>query len=68
MPIAGVIAASQVGWPAAFYLYGTIGLTWSIVWLFCGASSPATSRFISEEEKKWILYELGDNDKREVIF
>lgn len=68
MPISGAIAASPVGWPATFYLYGTIGLCWCIAWLILGASSPATSRYISEEEKKWIHCELGENQSREVMF
>lgn len=67
MPIAGAISASSVGWPVTFYFYGGMGLFWCVLWLIFGASSPSTSRWISEEEKKWIQYELGENESREVF-
>lgn len=67
MPAAGAIAGSSVGWPATFYIYGTSGLCWCAIWLIYGASSPLSSRWISEKEKKWILSELGEEESREVF-
>lgn len=67
MPVAGAIAASPVGWPVTFYVYGALGLCWCFVWLFLGASSPASSKWISVEERKWIQNELGEEEAREVF-
>lgn len=66
MPIAGALSASTVGWPVTFYFFGALGLCWCLVWLILGASGPADSRWVSEEEKKWIQYELGEGEDREV--
>ncbi|CAH1154737.1 unnamed protein product [Phaedon cochleariae] len=54
MPITGAIAATKVGWPLVFYLYGGIGLLWSILWLSLGSDSPSKSKRISDTERKWI--------------
>lgn len=67
MPIAGAIAGSSLGWRAAFYLYGSLGFCWCIAWFIFGASSPRSSRFITEEESKWIIEEIGDSENREVL-
>ncbi|KAJ8929842.1 hypothetical protein NQ314_017446 [Rhamnusium bicolor] len=44
MPITGMIAASSVGWPVAFYLYGSLGILWSLVWIWLGSDSPSTHK------------------------
>lgn len=54
MGISGVIAASPMKWPGIFYVSGAIGIVWSILWVIFGASSPSTSRFITEKERKFI--------------
>lgn len=54
MGISGVIAASPMKWPGIFYVSGAIGILWSTLWTIFGASSPSTSRFITEKEKKFI--------------
>lgn len=32
--VAGPIIAAY-GWPAVFYIFGILGLTWAVVWPFC---------------------------------
>lgn len=54
MGISGVIAASAMKWPGIFYVSGAIGVFWSILWIIFGASTPNSSRFITEKEKKFI--------------
>ncbi|KAJ8980966.1 hypothetical protein NQ317_013420 [Molorchus minor] len=66
MPITGAIAASTVGWPVVFYLYGTMGMVWSILWLFTGSDSPSKCKGISAEEKKYIDAGLVSEDRKTV--
>lgn len=66
MPVTGWIAASSVGWPAAFFLYGALGAIWVVIWFFFGASRPSTCKNISEEEKKYIEISLGHCDNQKV--
>ncbi|XP_011646553.1 putative inorganic phosphate cotransporter [Pogonomyrmex barbatus] len=54
MPIAGVLAASNAGWPSIFYIFGALAIIWSIVFLYFGADSPSEHRSISQEEKSYI--------------
>ncbi|KOB67057.1 Permease of the major facilitator superfamily [Operophtera brumata] len=62
----GLLSASAWGWPSVFYVAGVMCLTWSALWLLLGDSTPGTSRWISEEERKYIESnvlsdELGQN-------
>ncbi|XP_018804061.1 PREDICTED: putative inorganic phosphate cotransporter isoform X1 [Bactrocera latifrons] len=59
MATSGVIASSSLGWPSIFYLSGGVGIVWAIVWFIWGASSPAHSKIISPEEKKFIEQSIG---------
>ncbi|XP_011178019.1 putative inorganic phosphate cotransporter isoform X1 [Zeugodacus cucurbitae] len=59
MATSGVIASSALGWPSIFYLSGGIGVVWAIVWFIWGASTPAQSKLISPEEKKFIEQSIG---------
>lgn len=63
MPIAGVLAASTVGWPSIFYIFGTLTIFWSIGFFFYGADSPLDYRDISEEERKFIEDSLRTTEK-----
>lgn len=53
--LSGVIATSKIGWPGIYYVAGGAGITWCLFWMIFGASSPTTSRFISDKEKEYIL-------------
>ncbi|KAL5286724.1 hypothetical protein ACFFRR_008000 [Megaselia abdita] len=54
MGVSGLIAASDIGWPGISYVSGGFGLVWAVLWFIFGESSPQTSKFISEEERKYI--------------
>ncbi|XP_052747704.1 putative inorganic phosphate cotransporter isoform X2 [Galleria mellonella] len=55
---AGLIA-EYWGWPAIFYVIGTLGVIWTTIYIFVGASSPEESRLISDAERNYIHESLG---------
>lgn len=61
MLVTGILCDNNIagGWPAVFYLFGIIGLFWSVVWfLFC-YSSPATHPCISKTERQYWEQAVG---------
>lgn len=58
----GILASSPMGWPSIFYISGTCGILWSILWFFYGGNSPAEYKSISIEEKEFIQSSLGSED------
>ncbi|RZC22697.1 inorganic phosphate cotransporter, partial [Asbolus verrucosus] len=64
MPITGLISASWAGWPVSFYVFGSLGLLWVVLWIFLGSDSPADHKSISEEERNYIEVSLGQQDKK----
>nr|CAD7257590.1 unnamed protein product [Timema shepardi] len=66
MPICGALAQSAAGWPSVFYLFGGLGLLWCVAWFFLAADSPASHKWISQEEKLYIeasLAKITTSDK-----
>uniref|UniRef100_A0A1B6CYE8 Putative inorganic phosphate cotransporter n=1 Tax=Clastoptera arizonana TaxID=38151 RepID=A0A1B6CYE8_9HEMI len=51
---AGYLAAGPGGWPSIFYLSGSIGIAWSLLWLYVGANSPSEHKSISQQERVMI--------------
>ncbi|KAH7968456.1 hypothetical protein HPB52_008435 [Rhipicephalus sanguineus] len=43
------------GWPSVFYITGLLGCVWFIFWVLIASDMPEEHRFISEEEKKYII-------------
>ncbi|CAH1403702.1 unnamed protein product [Nezara viridula] len=58
MPLCGLLASSSGGWPSIFYFSGLLGLTWSALWAWFAADSPAKHQSISVEEKEYIQKSL----------
>lgn len=52
--ISGILASSSLGWPSIFYISGSAGVVWSVLWFFYGSNSPAECPTISEEERDFI--------------
>lgn len=52
--ISGILASSALGWPSIFYISGSAGVVWSILWFFYGSNSPADCPTISDEERTYI--------------
>ncbi|XP_055678046.1 putative inorganic phosphate cotransporter [Lutzomyia longipalpis] len=55
----GLIAVSAVGWPGIYYISGSIGFFWAVLYFFTGSSSPEESLYISSTEKCYIQTCLG---------
>ncbi|KAJ8923269.1 hypothetical protein NQ315_001826 [Exocentrus adspersus] len=66
LPTAGAISSSSVGWPVVFYLYGSIGILWTILWFVFGSESPSVSKMISEEEKRYIQKSTSVHEEKTV--
>ncbi|KAJ8923271.1 hypothetical protein NQ315_001828 [Exocentrus adspersus] len=66
MPITGLLSKyKHVGWPVSFYLFGGLGMAWSILWACFGSESPSQYRNISEAERGYIEYgSHTENDKK----
>ncbi|CAD7015089.1 putative inorganic phosphate cotransporter [Ceratitis capitata] len=54
LSVSGYIASSRLGWPSIFYLSGIVGISWSFVWLYLSASTPAEHPSISVAELRYI--------------
>lgn len=37
-----------------FYLYGGLGLVWTVAWIFFGADCPSKHGRMSQEERKYV--------------
>lgn len=66
MLLAGIISASQYGWPCVFYLYGLLSGTWCIFYAFLGFDSPAVHPSINQAERAYIESSLGKIDRKSV--
>jgi MFS transporter, ACS family, solute carrier family 17 (sodium-dependent inorganic phosphate cotransporter), other len=53
------ILADVYGWESVFYVYGVVGCVWYLFWLAIVRGSPEKDRFITEEEKRYIIACLG---------
>ncbi|XP_060803410.1 uncharacterized protein LOC106133662 [Amyelois transitella] len=62
MMTSSLLSASRWGWPSVFYVAGLTCLVWSGLWLFLGASTPGTSKWISKEERKYIETSAGSDE------
>lgn len=60
----GMIAASSIGWPGIFYFAGGVGVVWTVLWLILGEESPETSKFIRENELRYIQLNQEVEDKK----
>ncbi len=43
------------GWPSIFYILGTVGIIWTLLWIIFASDSPETNRFIRSKERDYIL-------------
>lgn len=50
----GFIASSRLGWPGTFYIPGSIGLIWSVIWMKFGSKTPADCKILSKEERSFL--------------
>ena len=55
------IICEQLGWQWAFYIYGIIGIIWSIGWILYFRNSPAEMPWIDQKELEYIESDLGQD-------
>ncbi|XP_077967299.1 sialin-like isoform X2 [Styela clava] len=60
LPLSGLLAAT-FGWQSVFYVTGSIGCVWSLLWLILIYDSPSEHPRILEEERNFIQDSLGHN-------
>ncbi|XP_069674254.1 vesicular glutamate transporter 2-like [Periplaneta americana] len=58
LPVSGILA-EEIGWPSVFYVFGTIGIIWFIIWWIIVKSGPEEDPKISPQELKYIQESLG---------
>lgn len=61
-----IIRYSGVGWPAAFYTFGTIGLLWFPLWILLCYNNPLEHPFISDSELKYLQQSLEGQKKKKI--
>ncbi|KAF7279311.1 hypothetical protein GWI33_007403 [Rhynchophorus ferrugineus] len=65
--ITGFLSSTWWGWPSSFYLFGGLGIAWSVAFLIFGQNSPATHPRITKEERVYIQASLGQLEDTTVI-
>ena len=45
------------GWPSIFYIFGSMGVIWSVLFFILSTDSPGNHWFIRENEKSYVLSE-----------
>lgn len=50
------------GWPAIFYIFGAICLIWCVIFLTQVKENPSIDRYVSQEEKNYILHSIFGGD------
>lgn len=55
-PISGILCDSDFlgGWPAVFYVFGTVGIIWCIAWFIFASNSPEKHSRISQAELSYL--------------
>ncbi|XP_055838548.1 putative inorganic phosphate cotransporter [Episyrphus balteatus] len=70
MGLSGIIAGSSLGWPGISYVFGGIGIVFCVLWMIFADNTPSEARFITDEEKIYILTSqesAGGNDSERKI-
>jgi ACS family sodium-dependent inorganic phosphate cotransporter len=58
--------AVKFGWHSIFYVFGTISIVWYIVWIALVRYSPENDRFITDEERNYIMRNSGKRPQTKV--
>lgn len=56
----GGLLANAFGWPSIFYVFGSFGLLWTLLWCYYVSSGPELDRTISQLELAYITQSLRD--------
>lgn len=68
MGMPGFIAQSAMGWPGISYVSGGLSLAWCVIWAVLADNDPSVSRFISANEKNFILssQQKSDHEQKKI--
>lgn len=60
MPLSGLLSeyGFDGGWPSIFYVFGFVGVIWSVAFLWFVYEEPSSHPHIDEKEKKYIVSSL----------
>lgn len=60
MPLSGLLAeyGFDGGWPSIFYVFGVVGVIWSVAFIWFVHEDPSSHPNMDEKEKKYILSSL----------
>lgn len=62
--IAGVLCETEIlgesGWSFVYYIFGIMGVVWSILFWFIYENSPKDHKFISKNEQEYLLDETNE--------
>lgn len=59
--ISGILC-DKYGWESVFYVFGSAGLLWCLLWFWLASNSPFEHRYISKWEKKLFEKEFGKRE------
>ncbi|XP_049860634.1 sialin-like [Schistocerca gregaria] len=54
MAVTGALCETAIGWPLSFYVFGGVGILWSVSWFLQAADSPAQHPYIDPVERSYI--------------
>ena len=57
------LICETIGWPWVFYIFGSMGIIWSIFWILYYRNSPSEMNWIEPEELEYIQADLGQLNK-----
>lgn len=58
--------APGCAWKLVFYVFGSCGIIWYVLWQFLCYNDPQSHPFISEEEKIYLQKEIGCFQRKKV--
>jgi len=58
MALSGILC-KVLGWESVFYVFGVLGVIWSVMWMFLIYNSPAVHPRITKEERDYIESNIG---------
>lgn len=64
----GFLAASPIGWPSCFYVWGSFSILCGITFCIFGKDSPSEHPSIPFDEKEYIEMSLGITEIDEVTY
>lgn len=59
LPLSGIFSV-KLGWESVFYIFGSIGLVWFVVWTLIVKRSPQEDSNMSDQERNYIVTSLGN--------